>query len=96
MGLRDDYQEKIEAQIKEWAEKIKELKDKASKAKAGAREELQKQIDTLRDRQEAAQKKLKEIKEASGEAWQELKKGLEKSVDDLKEAWGAVVSKFRK
>jgi uncharacterized coiled-coil DUF342 family protein len=96
MGKKEEYQEKIEAQLKEWGGKLEELKARAAKAGAEAKVELQKQIETLKGKQDAAQKKLKEVRAASGEAFKDLKKGLEKSVDDLKEAWGGVVSRFRK
>jgi uncharacterized coiled-coil DUF342 family protein len=96
MGKKEEYQAKIEAQLKEWGGKLEELKARAAKAGAEAKVELNKQIESLKAKQEAAQKKLKEVREAGGEAWKEVKKGLEKSVDDLKEAWGGVLSRFRK
>ncbi len=96
MGKKEEYQAKIEAQLKEWAAKLEELKSKAAKAGAGAKDELNKQVETLKAKQDVAQKKLKEVREASGEAWKDVKQGLEKTVTDLKEAWGGALSRFRK
>ena len=48
MGRKEAYQEKIEAQLKEWSAKINELKAKAEKAAAEKKTELHKMIDNLR------------------------------------------------
>jgi predicted nuclease with TOPRIM domain len=93
MGLREEYQEKIEAQLKEWAARLEELKGKAAKAKAEAREELSKQVDKLRASQEEAQRKLQELREAGAETWGKVKPHLDKGMEDLKKAWDRLVSK---
>jgi len=96
MGKKEEYQAKVEAQLKKWGVELEELKAKAAKATAGAKAELNKQIEILKARQDVAQKKLKELKAASGEAWKDVKTGLEKTVADLKEAWSGALSRFRK
>jgi len=96
MGKREEYQAKIEAQLKKWSAELEELKAKAAKAGTDAKAELNRQIETLKARQDTAQKKLKELKAASGEAWKDVKSGLEKTVADLKEAWSGALSRFRK
>ena len=55
MGLKEAYQEKLEAQLKEWSAKFNELQAKAEIAKADAKIELQKHLQTLQAKQEAAQ-----------------------------------------
>jgi predicted nucleic acid-binding Zn-ribbon protein len=96
MGKKEEYQAKIEAQLKKWGAELEELKAKAAKASQDVKAELNKQIETLKARQDAAQKKFKELKAASGEAWQDVKASLEKTVAELKEAWSGVLSRFRK
>jgi uncharacterized protein YbjQ (UPF0145 family) len=96
MGLKEAYQEKIEAQLKEWSAKLHEMKAKADKAGADAKIEMYKQIDHLRAQKDAAQHKLNEIKGASAETWETLKSGSEKALGEMKKTWESVKAKFHK
>jgi hypothetical protein len=87
MAMKEAYQEKIEAQLKEWSAKFKELQAKAEMAKADAKIELQKQIQTLQGKQKDAQQKLNGLKGASADAWEKAKPDVEKAMDNLKSAW---------
>ncbi len=87
MGLPEAYQEKIEAQLKVWSAKIKELQAKAQVAKADTKIELQKHIQALKAKQEAVQNKLKELQTAGADAWEKAKPELEKAVEHLHSAW---------
>lgn len=95
MGMKEAYQQKIEAQLKEWSAKIGELKAKAEKATAERKIELHKAIDVLRTRKEAAQKKLKDIKEASAETWENLQSAMDRAMADVKNYWESIKTKFR-
>jgi uncharacterized coiled-coil DUF342 family protein len=94
MGLKEAYQEKLEAQIKEWTAKLTELKAKADKAGADAKVQMYKQIDQLRAHKEAAQQKLNEIKASRADTWETLKAGSEKALDEMKKTWESLRSKF--
>lgn len=94
MGLKEAYQEKLEAQLKEWSAKFNELQAKAEIAKADAKIELQKHLQTLQAKQEAAHHKLQELKETGADAWEKTKPGLEKAMDGLKSAWESVKQHF--
>jgi hypothetical protein len=96
MGLKEAYQEKLEAQVKEWSAKLTELKAKADKAGAEAKVQMYQQIDQLRARTETAQQKLNEIKAASADTWEHLKAGSEKAVEEMKKTWESLRSKFHK
>ncbi len=89
------YQEKIEAQLKEWGAKIEELKGKAEKSKADLKMKYEKQIEDLRTRQDVVQQKVRELRESGEEAWEEVKTGVEKAVKDLKEAFQRAKSKLK-
>jgi len=88
------YQDKIEAQLKEWSAKIDKLKVKGDKAKAEAKTLYRKQIKNLSIQQEATREKLQELKGAGGEAWEELRVGVDKALADLKGAFNRAKSKF--
>ena len=93
MGLKE-YQEKMEAQLKELTARLEDWKNKATKASASAQAEMNKQLDQLRPKLEAAQQKLKELKAAGGEAAGKVKEGSEKAMAELKKTWESVKSKF--
>jgi len=95
MGLKEAYQEKLEAQLKQWSARLEELKGKADKATADAKIKMYREIEDLKARKEAAQQKLKEIKAAGAEKWESLKAASEKTMEDLKHKWESVKGKFR-
>lgn len=94
MGLKEAYQEKLEAQIREWTAKLTELKVKADQAGADAKVHLYQQIEQFRARNQAAQQKLDEIKAASAESWETLKAGSERALDEVKKTWQSMKAKF--
>lgn len=94
MGLKEAYQEKIEAQIREWSAKLQEYKAKADMANADAKIQMYQQIDRLRAQKEAAQQKLNALKAASGESWEALKAGSERTLEEMKKTWEEMKSKF--
>lgn len=92
---KETYQEKIEAQLKEWGAKIDELKAKVEKSKAEIKMKYEKQIEDLWNKQGALQKKLLEMKESGEEAWEGLKSSIEKSLDELKDTFDRAIAKFK-
>jgi len=82
---REAYQQKMEAQLKEWGARIDTLKARAEKATADARSELHKKIDALGDLESRARKQLEKVRGASKEAWQDVKGGLE-------DAWNQIAT----
>jgi uncharacterized coiled-coil DUF342 family protein len=95
MGMKEAYQQKLEAQLAEWKADINKMKAKADKADADTQLEYYKRIEELRSKQESAQEKLEELKEASGDAWEELKAGVELALGSLGEAVKSASSKFK-
>jgi chromosome segregation ATPase len=94
MGMKEVYQEKIEAQLKEWSAKINELKAKADQASADAKSKIYQEIEDLKPKMEAAQKKLNDIKAAGAEKWENLKTASEKTMEELKSRWKIVKNKY--
>jgi hypothetical protein len=95
MGLKEAYQEKIEAQLKEWTAKLNEYKAKADKASADVKIQMYSQIDQMKARKEALQQKLNEVGAASGDSWEALKAGSEKILEEMKKTWESMKSKFK-
>ncbi|ALA60284.1 hypothetical protein [Nitrospira moscoviensis] len=95
MGLKEAYQDKLEAQLKEWTATLDQVKAKADAAEASARIEYYKQIDGARAQIAAAQAKLNELKASTEDAWASLKGGVEETWANLKTAVDGAVSKFK-
>ncbi len=96
MKSREEYIDKLAAQLKEWSAKVDELESKARAAKADMKTEYENQIGQLKAKRDAATKKLQELKGASGEAWDTLKAGAETAWADLKKAVTAAKERFKK
>jgi nucleotide-binding universal stress UspA family protein len=92
---RKAYEERLEAQLKQWGAKIDELKAKAETSLAELKNKYEKQIEELRVRQEGGRQKVLELRRSGEEAWEGLRGGVEKSLDDLKEAFDRAISKFK-
>jgi uncharacterized coiled-coil DUF342 family protein len=95
MKSREEYIDKLAAQLKEWSAKIDELETKARAAKAEAKAGYENQIRQLKEKRDAAAKRLQELRGASTEAWDTLKAGAETAWTDLKNAVTAAKEKFK-
>jgi uncharacterized coiled-coil DUF342 family protein len=92
---RRAYEEKLEAQMREWNAQIDLLKAKADTAKAEAKVEYYARIEALQQKRDKARAKLQELKAAGDEAWEELKAGAEKAWAEVKSAIHDATSKFK-
>jgi len=92
---RKAYEEKLDAQLKEWNAQIALLKAKAENAKADAKIDHYKTIETLQAKQDAARRKLQELRSAGDEAWEDLKSGAENVWTELKTAFQSAASRFK-
>ena len=94
-GKRKAYEEKLEAQLKEWSVEIELLKAKAANAKADAKIEYFKTIDAVQRKQNDAAAKLRELKTAGDDAWEDIKTGAEKAWAEVKTAYHEASSRFK-
>jgi hypothetical protein len=92
---RKAYEEKLDAQLKEWSAQISLLKAKADNAKADAKIDYYKTIEALQGKQKEAKTKLQELKTAGDEAWEDIKKGAEKVWAEAKTAYHDASSRFK-
>jgi hypothetical protein len=95
MDKRKAYEDKLDAQLKEWSAQIALLKAKADKAKAEAKNEYYKTIEVLQHKQNDARTKLQELKAAGDEAWEDIKMGAEKVWAEVKTAYHDASSRFK-
>jgi hypothetical protein len=95
MEKRKAYEEKLNAQLKEWSAQIALFKARADKGKTEAKIEYYKTIEALQHGQDEARAKLHELKTAGDEAWEDLKTGAEKAWTEVKAAFHSAASKFK-
>ena len=95
MATKEEYQAKMEAQLKEVTAKLADLAAKADKAQADAKVKYQEQITQLKAKLNETQGRLQKIKASSGEAWLALKDGTEKAWSELRGALDGALAKLR-
>lgn len=93
---REEYIDKLAAQLKEWSSKIDEVETKARAAGSDMKAGYEDQIRQLKDKREVAAQKLQELKSSSAEAWVALKAGADAAWAELKSAMAAAREKFKK
>jgi hypothetical protein len=91
---RKAYEEKFDAQLKEWSAQIALLNAKADKARAEVKIEYYKMIENLQGKQDTARTKLQELRTVSDDAWEDLKTGAEKVWTDVKDAFKSALLRF--
>ncbi len=95
MGKREDYIDKLAAQLKVWVAEIDVLKARAEKGTVEVKIAIHKEVEILNKKMQDAQKKLQEIKEKTGNAWESLAEGANKAWNDLREAVHQAGEKFK-
>lgn len=96
MGMKETYQAKMEAQLKEWQAKIDVLKAKAEKAEADAKIRYNEEIESLQAKQHHMAQKLDELRSSSESAWEDVKAGVEMAWKDLKHGVEHAMEKFKR
>lgn len=92
---RKAYEEKFDAQLKEWSAEIALLNAKADTAKAEVKVEYYKTIETLQGKQETAKMKFQELMAAGDDAWEDLATGAENAWTEVKTAFISAGSRFK-
>lgn len=95
MGMKEAYEQKLQAKLDEWSADIDKLKAKADSAEADLQLEYYKQIEELRSMQETAADKLIELKDAGDDTWEDIKAGVESTWDSLGNALNSFASRFK-
>lgn len=83
MDERDAYRQKAEAKLDQWRAEIDKLQARAAEASADTRIEYEKQLKTLREKQQDMRRQLDELGSAGSDAWKDIKSGLDSAWDDL-------------
>lgn len=95
MEKRKAYEEKFEAQLREWGAEIALFNARADKTKAGARIEYYQMIEALQGKEDEARAKLQELMTAGDDAWEDLKTGAENICTEVRTAFQNASSRFK-
>jgi len=96
MSKRDEYVEKLKAQLDQWNTEVAKWEAKAQKAQAGARVEYEKQLKELRRQRDQALEQMKRVQAATGDAWVDLVRGADEAWAKMREALENARSHFNK
>ena len=78
------YQEKLEAQLKEWQADIDKLKAQAKGKSADAKIAYQEKAKQMEQKMAYSREKLNVLKETADDKWEDVKKELEKETNEIK------------
>lgn len=95
MSKKDEFVNKIKAQIDEWGAEIGKLEAKIKKAKPDVKTKQKEQLSLLHKEYDKAKQKLSEVQHTSEDAWDEIKEGIEASWKRIKSALEKALSKLK-
>jgi chromosome segregation ATPase len=95
MATKEEYQAKMESQLKDVTAKLADLMAKADQATSGAKEKYHGQISALKAKLQDTEGRLRELKSSGGDAWTALRDGTEKAWSELRGAVDGALSKFK-
>jgi hypothetical protein len=86
MGMKEAYQEKADAQLREWHGWIEHTKYDPTVLKARKTAEQQRTVERLEDCHRIARVRLDELRYSQEERWELAKQAVERAMIDLKKA----------
>ena len=95
MRERDEYLEKMKAQLDHWNSEIDKLEDRSQEVQADAQSEYRERIDALKQRRQEVREKLDTLQNAGEGAWQDVRAGIDMAWTAMDEALRSAVSRFR-
>lgn len=95
MGKKEEYMNKLNAQLKALGDRIDELAEKAEHEALEQKTKLLHEIEDFKTRRLEAQNKLRQMKETTGDAWETLVAGMDKAWADMKETVRQIAEKFK-
>jgi hypothetical protein len=91
---RDEYVQKLKAQIDQWKAEAANWEAKAKAAQAGMQAEYAKQLGQFRARRDEALAELRRIQGASADAWRDMMRGADSALKSVQEAFDRARKQF--
>ncbi|HUL42110.1 MAG TPA: hypothetical protein VLV32_09460 [Burkholderiales bacterium] len=96
MMTRDEYVQKLKAQLDQWNGEIAKWEEKSRAAQTKLKADYDKQLKAFRSRRDEAMQQLRKVQAASGEAWMDVMHGADEAWTRLSEAFSKARSHFEK
>lgn len=96
MTKRDQYLEKLKAQLDVWNAEVTKWEAKTRSAQAGMRIEYEKQLEAFRQQRDKGLEQMRKVQAESGDAWIDLVHGADEAWAKMREAFEKAQSHFRK
>jgi exonuclease VII large subunit len=87
-------QQKIEANIEAYNQKLSELRVQANAMSADTQAKVNEKIDALEEKKEKLSDKAEELKTTSAEAMKEMQAGIQKAMEDLEASYQEALAQF--
>lgn len=95
MGRKEEYMDKLSAQLKVWSARIDEFAEKAEHEALEHKTKLLREIEGFKSLRLEAQFKLRQMAETTGDAWETLVAGMDRAWAEMKEAVRRIADKFK-
>ena len=95
MKNRDEYVEKMKAQLEQWNSQIATWEAATKEASAEARIELEKQMGIMKSRADDLVFRMELLKAASADAWQEIARGADEARKTMQDAFEKARFRFK-
>ncbi len=95
MSKRDEYVEKMKAQLDQWNADIIKWEARAHEVQADTRAVYAKQMESLRQQRDQAAYQMKLMQSAAGDAWLDMVRGADEARARMREAFEKAGSHFR-
>ncbi len=96
MTKRDEYVEKLKAQLDQWNAQVMQWEAKAREAQADVRANYEKQLDAFRHQRDEALEQMRRVQSATGDAWMDFMRGADDAWSKMREAFEKARSHFHK
>ena len=95
MEKKEEYLEKLGAELKEFSASIDDFAKKAEYVALEHRTKLRREISEFNAIRLEAQIKLRRMEQSSGDVWEALAPGVDRTWAEMKEAVGKIAEKFK-
>jgi lipid II:glycine glycyltransferase (peptidoglycan interpeptide bridge formation enzyme) len=96
MSSREEYVQKLKAQLDQWNAEVAKWEEKSKSAQADMKAEYDRQLESFRSRRDEAMYQLHQVQVASSEAWVDMMKGADAAWKAMGEAFLKARSHFEK
>ena len=96
MNKREQYIDKLKAQLDEWNAEVAKWEAKSRSAQADMRIEYEKRLDAFRRQRDQALEQMHRVQAATGDAWTDLVHGADDAWARMRAAFEKASSHFHK